>query len=128
MPDAAPAVWEPLSEDVRRTLEILLDGDGETGEYPVYRSQIPYAVMKAGCTCGCPSQYLRVEPGAAAAARAEPGASPIVASRGVLSPDGEYVGEAMLFADEGRIVSLEVCHWEDLGPLPPPLWQRLGPA
>ncbi|MFD0358088.1 hypothetical protein ACFVHW_30795 [Streptomyces sp. NPDC127110] len=122
----APVVWEPLSEDVRRTLEILLEGEGETGEYPVYRAQIPYALMTAGCTCGCPSQYLRVRPGDAAAARVAPGASPIVASRYVESPDGAYVGEALLFAHEGRIDSLEVCHWEDLGPLPPPLWQRLG--
>ncbi|MCF3180816.1 hypothetical protein IPZ70_12860 [Streptomyces polychromogenes] len=123
---SGPDGWQPLSEDVRRTLEILLAG--ETGELPVYRAQIPYARMKAGCTCGCPSQYLRVEPGEAAAARVEAGASPVVASRCVESPEGAYVGEAMLFADGGLIVSLEVCHWEDLGPLVPPLWQRLGPV
>ncbi|MFF5702022.1 hypothetical protein ACFY7H_05925 [Streptomyces sp. NPDC012794] len=121
---AEPAVWEPLSEDVRRTLEILLAG--EAGENPAYRAQIPYALMTAGCTCGCPSQDLWVEPGDVVAARVQPGASPIVASRCVQSPEGEYIGEAMLFAHEGRIVSLEVCHWEDLGPLVPPLWRRLG--
>ncbi|AZM89751.1 hypothetical protein [Streptomyces sp. W1SF4] len=121
---AAEAGWEPLSEDVRRTLEILLDG--EAGDAPGYRAQIPHTRMKAGCTCGCPSQYLLVGPGGVPAAGAEP--APIVASRCLRSPDGGYVGEALLFADEGLMVSLEVCHWEDLGPLVPPLWQRLDPV
>ncbi|MFH7595982.1 hypothetical protein WDV06_12890 [Streptomyces racemochromogenes] len=121
---AEPAVWEPLSEDVRRTLELLLDGDG--GDLQVYRAQIPYARMTAGCTCGCPSVDLRVTQDVPAAPVA-PGGSPVVASRDIATPQGAYVGEAMLFVWGGLIASLEVCHWEDLGPLVPPLWRRLGP-
>ncbi|MEU9715690.1 hypothetical protein [Streptomyces sp. NPDC047976] len=125
-PTAGEAVWEPLSEDVRRTLEVLLAG--ESGQDPVYRAQIPHALMKPGCMCGCPSQDLRVGPRGVSAARAESGASPIVASRPLRSPEGACVGEALLFAAEGLMVSLEVCHWEALGPLDQPLWQQLGPV
>jgi hypothetical protein len=45
----------------------------------------------------------------------------------VLGVGGEYIGEAMIFAGGGFLDSLEVCVWDDLGVLEPPLWRRLEP-
>ncbi|MFD7560946.1 MULTISPECIES: hypothetical protein [unclassified Streptomyces] len=115
-------VWEPLGEDVRRTLELILGED--TPVVRAYRAQIPHTRMTVGCTCGCPSTYLLVDREAVPAAPATPGA-PVVASRSVLSAAGDWIGEALVFGD-GYLHDLEVSHFPDLGPLDLPLWQRIA--
>ncbi|MEV7724372.1 hypothetical protein AB0P15_06505 [Streptomyces sp. NPDC087917] len=117
------APWTPLDEDVRRCLDLLLPGDA--APLAGYRAQLPYVRMRPGCGCGCPTVDLDVRPGAVAAGPLPSGESPIVASRNVLTPEGAWIGEAMLFARGGFLTTMEVCHWDDLGPFVPPLWRRL---
>ncbi|MFJ8622186.1 hypothetical protein ACIRD3_05005 [Kitasatospora sp. NPDC093550] len=116
-------MWGPLSEDVRRSLELLLAGDTEVDR--AYRAQIPHARMKPGCTCGCPTVDLRVDQDAVA-----PGPvverSPVIADGTIQGSDGQYIGQAMVFASGGFLSTLEVCVWEDLGALEPPLCERLS--
>ncbi|WP_329383530.1 hypothetical protein OG625_21540 [Streptomyces sp. NBC_01351] len=121
MADDAEQVWEPLSEDVRRTLELILSED--TPVVRAYRAQIPHTMMTGSCTCGCPSTYLRVDQDAVPAA--SPGQGPIVAAESLWSAEGDWVGEALVFAN-GYLHDLEVCHMPDLGPLDLPLWQRIA--
>lgn len=120
--DTAAPVWEPLNEDVLRTLELILSED--TPAVRAYRAQIPHTRMTVGCTCGCPSAYLRVDEEAVEAA--PPGQeSPVVASRSVVSAAGDWIGEALVFGN-GYLHDLEVSHFPDLGPLDLPLWQRIA--
>ncbi|MFJ8166051.1 hypothetical protein ACIRBY_34745 [Streptomyces sp. NPDC096136] len=123
---AGPAGWEPLSEGVRRTLEVLLDGPSEA--HRRLRAQIPYAEMRdSGCSCPC--VYLRVAAEALEALEAAPtgrGTGP-VAGAPLLAADGGYDGEATLFAHDGVLEDLQFCDWEDHGPGPRPLWEWLGP-
>ncbi|MCX5377605.1 hypothetical protein [Streptomyces sp. NBC_00091] len=118
MPD--PDGWEPLSEDARRCLEVLLAGDTDT--HRGYRAQIPYALMHHG-TCSCPCVYLRVDAQAVAAVPVE--RSPVVASGSLTTAEDVYVGDATLFAYDGYLADLQFCHWEDLGPLYRPVWPQL---
>ncbi|MEU2393343.1 hypothetical protein [Streptomyces sp. NPDC007369] len=115
-------VWEPLSEDVRRTLELLLDGDSDV--HRGLRAQIPYAQMRDG-GCACPCVYLRVDPGAVAAVPVEKALS-VVAGASLLDAEGGHQGEAMLFAFRGLLADLQFCDWEDRGPGPRRLWEWLG--
>lgn len=122
MGDGAEPVWEPLSDDVRRSLELILCED--TPVVRAYRAQIPHTRMTVGCTCGCPSTYLLVDQEAAQAA--PPGQdSPVVASKSVQSAAGDWIGEALVFGD-GYLHDLEVGFFPDLGPLDLPLWQRIA--
>ncbi|MFD9333606.1 hypothetical protein ACFWBF_04205 [Streptomyces sp. NPDC060028] len=113
--------WEPLSEDVRRCLEALLAGDARRG----YREQLPFTLMNHGA-CSCPCVYLRVDADAVAPAPVAGGQGPVVADGALVTAEDVYVGEAMLFAYDGFLADLQFCHWEDLGPLEPPLWERLS--
>ncbi|MFF4328277.1 hypothetical protein ACFYZT_17375 [Streptomyces sp. NPDC001591] len=122
-PVPEPAVWEPLSEGVRRTLELLLDGPSEL--HRGLRAQIPYAEMRDS-DCSCPCVYLRVATEALADAPTGSGLRP-VASAPLLAVDGSYDGEATLFAYDGVLEDLQFCDWEDHGPGPRPLWEWLGP-
>ncbi|GAA2158419.1 hypothetical protein GCM10009760_61390 [Kitasatospora kazusensis] len=115
--------WEPLSEDVHRTLQLLLAGGTEVDR--AYQAQIPHVSMKPGCTCGCPTVDLRVDQEAVAAGPVVQ-RSPVVADGSIQSADGEYIGEAMIFAFGGYLTTLEVCVWDDLGVLELPLWERLN--
>ncbi|WP_405980076.1 hypothetical protein [Streptomyces sp. NBC_00158] len=123
-PAAGEAVWEPLSEDVRRTLELLLEGASDV--HRALRAQIPHAEMSdSGCSCPC--VYLRVDADADAVPAAPTGRSfGPVAGASLLGPDGGYDGEATLFAFEGALADLQFCDWEDRGPGPRPLWEWLG--
>lgn len=116
-------MWGPLSEDVRRTLELLLAGDTEVDR--AYRAQISQVRMKPGCTCGCLTVDLRVDQGTVAAGPVVE-RSPVIADGSIQSIDGEYIGEAMIFAFGGYLSTLEVCVWDDLGVLELPLWERLS--
>ncbi|MEU6864863.1 hypothetical protein ABZ924_16515 [Streptomyces sp. NPDC046876] len=122
---AAEPVWEPLSEDVRRTLELVLREDTEA--HRAYRAQLPYTRMAPGCTCPCGSVYLEVDEGAAPPA--VPGEDgPVVASRLVRAPSGRLLGEALVFAWGGEyLTELELALWEDANLLGRPLWQQLLP-
>ncbi|MEU3722968.1 hypothetical protein [Streptomyces sp. NPDC031705] len=125
MPDraGAPIVWEPLGEDVRRTLERLLDGASDL--HRALRAQIPYARMRdSGCACPC--VYLNVDTDAVAAAPTGRRFGP-VAGASLIAPDGGYDGEVTLFASEGVLADLQFCDWEDRGPGPGRrLWEWLG--
>ncbi|WP_331766192.1 hypothetical protein [Embleya sp. NBC_00896] len=114
--------WGPLSDDVRRTLELLLAGDTDADRG--YRPQIPHTRMKSGCTCGCPSVDLRVDRDTVAAGPVA--GSPIVADGIIRHDGGEFIGEALVFAFGGYLTTLEVCVWDDVGVLEPPLWERLS--
>ncbi|MEU3774704.1 hypothetical protein AB0F11_16155 [Streptomyces sp. NPDC032472] len=121
----AGPVWEPLSEDVRRTLERVLREDTEA--HRAYRAQLPYTRMAPGCTCPCGSVYLEVDD--EAAPPAPPGGDdPVVASRLVRAPSGRLLGEALVFAWGGKyLTELELALWEDANLLEHPLWQQLLP-
>ncbi|MFJ3882896.1 hypothetical protein ACIPW5_36270 [Streptomyces sp. NPDC090077] len=124
MPEGAAgeAAWEPLSEDVRRTLELLLGGASDV--HRALRAQIPYAEMRdSGCSCPC--VYLRVDMDAVAAAPTGRRLGP-VAGASLIGPDGGYDGEATLFAYDGVLEDLQFCDWEDRGPGRRPLWEWLG--
>ncbi|MEW2412675.1 hypothetical protein AB0953_02955 [Streptomyces sp. NPDC046866] len=131
VPEGAPGrpggepVWAPLSEDVRRTLELVLREDTEA--HRAYRAQLPHTRMAPGCTCPCGSVYLKVDEGAAPPA--PPGGDgPVVASRLVRAPSGRLLGEALVFAWGGGYLSeLELALWEDANLLERPLWQQLVP-
>ncbi|MFF4365601.1 hypothetical protein [Streptomyces sp. NPDC001594] len=125
-PSAGEAGWQPLGEDVRRTLELLLDGPSDL--HRGLRAQIPYAEMRdSGCSCPC--VYLRVAAQAPRARQAAPAARGLgpVASAPLLDADGGYDGEATLFAHDGVLEDLQFCDWEGHGPGPRPLWEWLGP-
>ncbi|MEV7519527.1 hypothetical protein [Streptomyces sp. NPDC091371] len=115
-----PDGWEPLSEDVGRCLELLLAGD--TDARRGYRAQIPYAEMNHA-ECSCPCVYLRVDADAVAAVPVAD--SPVVAGGSLTTAEDVYVGDTTLFAHGGFLAELQFCHWEDLGPLEPPVWERL---
>ncbi|MFD7625457.1 hypothetical protein ACFV7Q_05325 [Streptomyces sp. NPDC059851] len=124
MPDDGPSRdgWEPLGEDVRRTLELLLDGDSDV--YRGLRAQIPHAEMR-GSGCACPCVYLRVDTTAVAAVSTEK-AYAVVAGAALLDAEGGHQGEATLFAFHGLLADLQFCDWEDRGPGPLRLWEWLG--
>lgn len=119
----AEPLWEPLSEDVRRTLELLLEGPTETDRG--FRAQIPYTEM-ADSGCACPCVFLRVDTGAVAAVPMEKSVA-VVAGASLHAADGGYDGEATLFAASGALMDLQFCDWEDHGPGGRRLWEWLGP-
>ncbi|MCX5177838.1 hypothetical protein [Streptomyces virginiae] len=114
--------WEPLSEDVRRTLELLLAGepDGRRG----FRDQIPHTRMHAS-DCACPCVYLRVDTDAVPAVPMEKRMA-VVAGASLCDADGGYDGEVSLFAIDGALADLQFCDWEDNGPGGRGLWEWLG--
>ncbi|MFB6614171.1 hypothetical protein ACIGFK_10790 [Streptomyces sp. NPDC085524] len=115
--------WVPLSEDVRRTLELLLEGDSDADRG--FRAQIPHAVMHPG-ECSCPCVFLSVDVDAVSAAPME---QPVdsVAGAALINAEGGYDGEATLLANSGFLVDLQFCDWEERGPGPLRLWEWLGP-
>ncbi|CAM5531117.1 hypothetical protein SAVIM338S_04117 [Streptomyces avidinii] len=115
--------WEPLSEDVRRTLELLFDGDSD--EQRGFRAQIPHALM-AKSDCRCPCVYLRVDTDAVARVPMERKVDG-VAGASLINAEGGYDGEATVLAGSGVMFDLQFCDWEDRGPEPLRLWEWLGP-
>lgn len=117
-------VWEPLSEDVRRTLELLFDGDSD--EQRGFRAQIPHTVMQKS-DCKCPCVFLSVNTDAVARVPMEKNVSG-VAGASLINAEGGYDGEATVLAGAGvMFVDLQFCDWEDRGPEPLRLWEWLGP-
>ncbi|MDY0814835.1 hypothetical protein [Kitasatospora purpeofusca] len=49
-----------------------------------------------------------------------------MADGNVQGADGQYIGEAMIFAFGGYLSTLEVCVWENLGVLELPLCEWLS--
>nr|WSX50562.1 hypothetical protein OG409_17360 [Streptomyces sp. NBC_00974] len=121
--DAAQDAWGPLSEDVRRTLELLFDGDSveELG----FRAQIPHTTMVKS-DCPCPCVFLSVDTDAVARV---PMAETVDGAAGasLFDAEGGYDGEVTVLAGNGVMVDLQFCDWEDLGPAPLRLWEWLGP-
>ncbi|MFB7057360.1 hypothetical protein ACFCXT_30120 [Streptomyces vinaceus] len=115
--------WEPLSEDVRRTLEVLFDGDSDAQRG--FRAQIPHAEMMTDC-CSCPCVLLSVDADAVSAVPMEKGTD-AVAGAPLVNAQGGYDGEATVLASGGFLVDLQFCDWEDRGPEPLRLWEWLGP-
>ncbi|MFE2548464.1 hypothetical protein ACFXGI_07935 [Streptomyces sp. NPDC059355] len=115
--------WKPLSEDVRRTLEVLFDGDSDARRG--FRAQIPYTVMRTDC-CSCPCVLLSVDAEGVAAVPMEK-ATGSVAGAPLVNARGGYDGEATVLASGGFLVDLQFCDWEDRGPEPLRLWEWLGP-
>ncbi|MCX5146298.1 hypothetical protein OHB36_05760 [Streptomyces sp. NBC_00320] len=122
-PGAADDGWEPLSEDIRRTLELLFDGDSDA--HRGFRAQIPQAVMKTDC-CSCPCVLLSVDTDAVAAVPMEKGRDS-VAGASLFNAQGGYDGEATVLAGGGFLDDLQFCDWEGQGPEPLRLWEWLGP-
>lgn len=120
---AAEAVWEPLSEDVRRTLELLFDGDSDAQRG--FRAQIPYTSMTdSGCSCPC--VFLSVDTEAVARVPMEQNVES-VAGASLFGAEGGYDGEVTVLAGAGVMFDLQFCDWEDRGPGPLRLWEWLGP-
>ncbi|MFE5534138.1 hypothetical protein [Streptomyces sp. NPDC056492] len=115
--------WEPLSEDVRRTLEVLFDGDSDAQRG--FRAQIPHTEMRTDC-CSCPCVLLSVDADGAAAVPMET-AVDSVAGASLINARGGYDGEATVLASGGFLIDLQFCDWEDRGPEPLRLWEWLGP-
>ncbi|MEU7724101.1 hypothetical protein AB0B78_02425 [Streptomyces sp. NPDC040724] len=122
MPVPAPDGWEPLSEDVRRTLELLLAGESDAERR--FRAQIPHTVMHAS-DCACPCVYLRVDTDAVPAVPTEKRTA-VVAGASLCDADGGYDGTVTLFASDGALADLQFCDWEDKGPGGRRLWEWLG--
>ncbi|WP_053701078.1 hypothetical protein [Streptomyces sp. WM6368] len=117
-----PDDWAPLSEDVRRTLELLLAGESEAARG--FRRQIPHTVMHA-CDCACPCVYLRVDTKAVAAVPTDTRTA-VVAGGSLCDAGGGYDGEVSLFAVDGALADLQFCDWEDKGPGGRRLWEWIG--
>ncbi|MFI5860851.1 hypothetical protein [Streptomyces sp. NPDC051546] len=115
-------VWEPLSEEIRRSLEFLFDGD--SAEARGFRAQIPHTLMRTD-TCRCPCAQLRVDTDAVAAVPMERGMG-AVAGASLVNARGGYDGEATVLAAGGYLLDLQFCDWEDQGPEPLRLWEWLG--
>ena len=110
------AVPRPLSRDEREVLDALLTDDVPGVE--ALRTQARTVLAAPGCSCGCGSIDLHVQPGPAA-----PGiAGPVSAS--VVAADGAEIGSLDLFLHEGRLSLLEVSTWLD-DPLPMPSVDQL---
>ncbi|MFB6820379.1 hypothetical protein ACFCXA_02155 [Streptomyces virginiae] len=114
--------WEPLSEDVRRTLELLLAGEPDVERR--FRDQIPHTRMRAS-DCACPCVYLHVDTEAVAAVPMDKRMA-VVAGASLCDADGGYDGEVSLFAIDGALADLQFCDWEDKGPGGRRLWEWLG--
>ncbi|MGW3322410.1 hypothetical protein [Streptomyces virginiae] len=114
--------WEPLSEDVRRTLELLLAGEPDADRG--FRDQIPHSRMHAS-DCACPCVYLCVDTEAVAAVPMDKRMA-VVAGASLRDADGGYDGEVSLFAIDGALADLQFCDWEDKGPGGRRLWEWLG--
>ncbi|GAA2634661.1 MULTISPECIES: hypothetical protein [Streptomyces] len=117
-----PDGWEPLDEDVRRTLQLLLAGDSDDERR--FRAQIPHTVMRAS-DCACPCVYLSVDTDAVPAVATERRTA-VVAGAALCDADGGYDGEVSLFAVDGALADLQFCDWEDKGPGGRRLWEWLG--
>ncbi|RSS83514.1 hypothetical protein [Streptomyces sp. WAC06614] len=124
MPRPAGPVWEPLSEEVRRTLDLLLPRD--TPAHRAYRAQLPHTEMAEGCTCPCGSLHLRVDRTAVPPAPPR-GDSPVVAAGSVATASGKVLGEALVFDwTDGYLDELEFALWE-ADAVPRPLWEWVRP-
>ncbi|MGW6687509.1 hypothetical protein [Streptomyces sp. NPDC054961] len=120
---AARDVWEPLSEDVRRTLELLFDGDSDAQRG--FRAQIPHTTMLKS-DCSCPCVFLSVDTDAVARVPMEQNVDS-VAGASLVNAQGGYDGEVTVLAGRGAMFDLQFCDWEDRGPAPLRLWEWLGP-
>ncbi|MEV7559503.1 hypothetical protein [Streptomyces sp. NPDC089795] len=114
--------WEPLSEDVRRTLELLLAEEPDAGRH--FGEQIPHTRMHAS-DCACPCVYLRVDTDTVPAVPMEKRMD-VVAAASLTDADGGYDGEVNLFAIDGALADLQFCDWEGKGPGGRRLWEWLG--
>ncbi|MBT2446673.1 hypothetical protein J7F03_06185 [Streptomyces sp. ISL-43] len=121
--DGDEDVWEPLSEEVRRVLELLFDGDSEAQRG--FRAQIPHTRMNKS-DCPCPCVYLSVDGDAVAAVPMEQSVDS-VAGASLFNAEGGYDGEVTVLAGRGVMFDLQFCDWEDRGPAPLRLWEWLGP-
>ncbi|AWZ05761.1 MULTISPECIES: hypothetical protein [unclassified Streptomyces] len=121
--DAADDGWGPLSEDVRRTLELLFDGDSD--QERGFRAQIPHTSMVKS-DCSCPCVFLRVDTDAVARVPMELTVDG-VAGASLFNAEGGYDGEVTVLAGRGVMFDLQFCDWEDQGPGPLRLWEWLGP-
>lgn len=123
--DSAPPdePWRPLTENERALLELLLMPS--LGATRRVLAQIPHAEARAGCTCGCGTIDLRVEPAVDAIALVAPGAAGMVEAD-VLDDAGEAIGGLILWVRDGLLEGLEVHTWLD-PPLPLPRSESVRP-
>lgn len=102
---------EPLPEDVVAILEHLLRPDDPV--QAALLAHIPYATVKGRCGCGCATVYFDLDTKAVTPAPIDPARHPIVAEAGIVGPDGQPLGEVLVFTYDGYLSWLEVCSWSD---------------
>ena len=105
----------PLPGTARALLDALLAHDVPAA--PALRAQAGSVLVRPGCTCGCGTLELVVTDDGAPRAPLH-GTFPVEGE--VRDDDGTPVAGLILFAEEGRLSSLEIFSYEDDGrPLPP---------
>lgn len=106
----------PLPDVARALLEAMLAHDAPSA--PALRVQAGSVLARSGCTCGCGTLDLEVADPAAPVAELH-GSFPLEGE--VRDDDGTPVAGLLLFAEEGRLSSLEIFSYADDGlPLPSP--------
>ena len=104
----------PLTEDERGVIDVLLADD--VPDVEVLRTQARCARATRGCTCGCATIDLLVEPATPTAGAGD--RDPIEAT--VVDEAGRPVGGLLLFVQGGRLTGLEVWSFgDDPPPMPP---------
>lgn len=103
---------EPLPEDVAATLSHLLQPHDPV--HAALLTQIAHATVQSRCGCGCATVYFDLDVGVVAPGPVDPARHPIVAEAGIVAPDGQHVGEVLVFARDGYLSWLEVCSWSDV--------------
>ncbi|MBB3678310.1 hypothetical protein [Modestobacter versicolor] len=112
------SVGRPLTRDERAVLDALLADD--VPDVATLRVQASTVLATRGCSCGCGTIDLAVDPVAPLAATAE--RDPVEAT--VVDQDGRVVGGLLLFVAGGRLTGLEVYGFGD-EPLPMPPADRV---
>ncbi|WP_454084834.1 hypothetical protein [Georgenia sp. Marseille-Q6866] len=106
----------PLPDVARALLDAMLAYDVPAAA-PL-RAQVGSVLTRPGCTCGCGTLELVVTDDAAPSAPLH-GTFPVEGE--VHDDDGAPVAGLLLFAEEGRLSSLEIFSYADDGlPLPSP--------
>jgi len=112
-----PEPPRPLRPEERATLLALLNHADFRGRDELVE-QVDAAQAVGGCTCGCATIDLIVDPAAPSAVGTY---RPIPNEAEVIDAEGEHVGGVIVFTEDGYLSSLEIFTWLDdpINPLPP---------
>lgn len=125
---AAPSgPGQPMPEHVHALLDAMLSR--EDPHHLALRAQLPHLWSEPGCGCGCLTVNFGHDDRAPAAHHPDPDAfrasGGIVAEAGIVTADGEFPGEILLFVRDGYLSWLEFCTWGDENLTVPPTPDQL---